>query len=164
MSVFFQYNILVKAAELGSLTLAAEALGCTQSNVSHAIGTLEKEFGFPLLTRGRRGAKLTPEGERVLPEVRAVCEAEAALRAGAAADLTKSALFTFKAFIWNHCLTESSSAPAVGRTAGTTFSAFLRTSATSRISSTFSRPTDRRTRPSSMPFIPSVHLGKSVIQ
>ena len=80
MSVFFQYNILVKAAELGSLTLAAEALGCTQSNVSHAIGTLEKEFGFPLLTRGRRGAKLTPEGERVLPEVRAVCEAEAALR------------------------------------------------------------------------------------
>ena len=48
MSVFFQYNILVKAAELGSLTLAAEALGCTQSNVSHAIGTLEKEFGFPL--------------------------------------------------------------------------------------------------------------------
>ena len=80
MSVFFQYGILLKAAELGSLTRAAEALGCTQSNVSHAIGAMEKEFGFPLLTRGRSGARLTPEGERLLPYLRAAWESEQALR------------------------------------------------------------------------------------
>ena len=75
-----QYDIFLKAAELGSLTLAAETLGCTQSNASHAMAALEKEFGFSLLTRGRGGARLTPEGERILPWVRSVCESEAALR------------------------------------------------------------------------------------
>ena len=74
-----KYEIFVKTEELGSLTLAAEALGCTQSNASHAIQALEKEFGFRLLSRGRHGAKLTPEGERVLGAVKAVCEAERAL-------------------------------------------------------------------------------------
>ena len=79
-----KYEIFVKIVEEGSLTLAAEALGCTQSNVSHAVSALEKEFGFVLFVRGRAGAKLTPEGERVLPCVRAVVDSERALRARAA--------------------------------------------------------------------------------
>lgn len=75
-----KYEIFVKIVETGGLTAAGEALGCTQSNVSHAVSALEKEFGFTLFTRGRTGAKLTPEGERILPCVRAVCESERALR------------------------------------------------------------------------------------
>ena len=78
-----RYDIFVKAAELKSLTLAGEALGCTQSNVSHAVGALEAELGFPLLIRGRHGARLTPEGERILPYAKAVCESEAALKRAA---------------------------------------------------------------------------------
>lgn len=67
-----KFEVFIKVAELGSLTRAAEALGCTQSNVTHVINSLEDEFGFPLFARGRGGAKLTPDGQRVLPAVRAV--------------------------------------------------------------------------------------------
>ena len=36
-----KYETLAKVVELGSLTRAADALGCTQSAVSHAINNLE---------------------------------------------------------------------------------------------------------------------------
>lgn len=67
-----RYQVFLKVVELGSLTRAAEALGYTQSGVSHIIGSLESELGFALLTRSRAGAQLTPEGERILPAVRAI--------------------------------------------------------------------------------------------
>ena len=67
-----KYEVFLKVAELGSLTKAAQTLGYTQSNVSHIINTLEAEFGFPLFSRGRCGARLTPNGERVLSAVRGV--------------------------------------------------------------------------------------------
>ncbi len=65
-----RYQTLVTVVEQGSLTLAAEALGCTQSAVSHCLESLERELGFPLLRRGRAGIRLTDEGERLLPAVR----------------------------------------------------------------------------------------------
>lgn len=65
-----KYEAFVRVVELGSLTRAAEALGVTQSAVSHMIGSLEEEFGFSLLRRGRSGAALTADGERVLPAIR----------------------------------------------------------------------------------------------
>lgn len=67
-----KYEIFIKVAELGSLTRAAEQLGYTQSGISHVISGLEEEFGFPLFSRGRGGAKLTPDGARILPAVRGV--------------------------------------------------------------------------------------------
>ena len=67
-----KYEALVTVVELGSLTRAAAQLGCTQSAVSHSIDSLEKELGFPLLKRGRAGVRLTAEGERLLPAVRAL--------------------------------------------------------------------------------------------
>ncbi|MBR1408033.1 MAG: LysR family transcriptional regulator [Clostridia bacterium] len=79
MAVFSQYTLLLRAAELGSLTRAAKELGCTQSNISHAVAAAEREFGFPLLIRGRNGARLTAEGEKLLPYLKAVCESEQAL-------------------------------------------------------------------------------------
>lgn len=80
-----KYEVLVKVAELGSLTKAAEALGCSQSNVSHVISALEEEFGFPLFQRGRGGARLTPDGQRVLPAVRSVLSGSERLRQTVAA-------------------------------------------------------------------------------
>lgn len=67
-----KYEAFVKVVELGSLTRAAEALGCTQSAVSHMIASLEEELGFALLTRGRGGARPTADGERVLPAMRGI--------------------------------------------------------------------------------------------
>lgn len=67
-----KYEALLRTAELGSLTRAAAELGITQSGVSHMIAALETELGFRLLRRGRGGAQLTPEGERVLPAIRGI--------------------------------------------------------------------------------------------
>lgn len=55
--------------ELGSLTKAAEAMGFTQSGVSHLINSLEEEIGFLLLSRNRSGVKLTENGEMVLKTI-----------------------------------------------------------------------------------------------
>ena len=54
-----KYEAFIKTVELGSLTRAGEALGYTQSGVSHMISTLEDELGFPLLRRSRAGVSLT---------------------------------------------------------------------------------------------------------
>ena len=67
-----KYEVLVAVVEQGSLTLAASALACTQSAVSHSLDSLEKELGFPLLKRGRGGVRLTAEGEKLMPAVRAL--------------------------------------------------------------------------------------------
>ena len=67
-----KYSILNKVVECGSLTRAAEELGCTQSAVSHCLAGLEEEFGFSLLKRGHGGVSLTSEGEKIMPSVRAI--------------------------------------------------------------------------------------------
>ena len=71
-----KYRILMSTVELGSLTRAAETLGCTQSAVSHSIASLESDLGFRLLRRARSGIKLTDEGRRLLPFVRALLAAD----------------------------------------------------------------------------------------
>lgn len=67
-----RYEALVRVVELGTLTRAAEAMGVTQSAVSHMIRALEEEFGFSVLRRSRSGTSLTPEGERLLPAIRGI--------------------------------------------------------------------------------------------
>ncbi len=64
-----KYKVFKKVVELGSLTKAAEALGFTQSGVSHLINSLEDEVGFLLLSRNRSGVKLTENGEMILKTV-----------------------------------------------------------------------------------------------
>lgn len=61
---------LVTAVELGSFTRASEVLGYTQSGLTHMMNSLEKDFGFPVLMRGRAGVRLTQAGERIFPLVR----------------------------------------------------------------------------------------------
>lgn len=65
-----KYEVLAKVIEHGSLTLAAQDLGCTQSAVSHSISALEAELGFSVLRRSRGGVSLTDNGERIMPAIR----------------------------------------------------------------------------------------------
>ena len=65
-----QLQALVAVADRGSFSLAALDLELSQSTISHAIATLEAALGLVLLARGRHGAKLTPEGQELLPEAR----------------------------------------------------------------------------------------------
>lgn len=58
---------LLKTAECGSFTRAAEALGYTQSSVSKMIADLEREWHVSLLERSRAGVQITAEGLALLP-------------------------------------------------------------------------------------------------
>lgn len=67
-----KYEIFSTVVELGSLTRASETLGLSQSAVSHAITSLESEWGFSILKRGRSGIHLTSNGEHVLKYIREI--------------------------------------------------------------------------------------------
>lgn len=67
-----KYEIFSKAAEVNSFTKAAEELGLTQSAVSHAITSLEKEFNFPLFIRNNSAIKLTQDGKDLLITIREI--------------------------------------------------------------------------------------------
>ena len=60
---------LAAAVQYGSFTRAAEALGYTQSGMTHMMNSLERDIGFPVLLRGRGGVRLTPAGERIYPSI-----------------------------------------------------------------------------------------------
>lgn len=62
-----RYIALQKIIELGGFTKAADALGYTQSSISQMIASLENELSIKLLTRSRRGVKLTIEGAELYP-------------------------------------------------------------------------------------------------
>ena len=101
-----KFLCLMTAVELGSLTEAADRLGCTQSAVSHSISALEKELGFALLKRSRAGVFLTDEGERLIPWVRELLSSAERLRQQAAAirgldtGLVRVGAFTSVAVHW----------------------------------------------------------------
>lgn len=67
-----KFEIFLKTVEIGNLSRAAEALNVTQSGVSHAIRSLELEYGFQLLSRNKTGIRLTENGNRVLTHVRKI--------------------------------------------------------------------------------------------
>lgn len=72
-------QILLRAVELGSITQAAEDMGYTQSAVSRSIADLEREWDVTLLTRNKDGVVLTAQGESLLPDIQALCNAQRTL-------------------------------------------------------------------------------------
>jgi DNA-binding transcriptional LysR family regulator len=79
---FDQLRIFVAVAQREHVTRAAEALDMTQSAVSGAIATLEREFGTKLFHRVGRGIVLTEGGKLLLTEATAILtRTEAATRA-----------------------------------------------------------------------------------
>ena len=65
-----KFEIFLDTIDSGSLTKTAQALGYTQSAISHTINSLESEFNLQLLTRSRAGVSLTSEGRALLPYIR----------------------------------------------------------------------------------------------
>ena len=67
-----QLRYLVAVAESCNFTTAAERCHVTQPTLSHQIKKLEEEVGEPLLQRRKKGAFLTPLGERVHAHAREI--------------------------------------------------------------------------------------------
>lgn len=67
-------QVFLKAAELRSLTKAAQSLGYTQPGVSQTIKKMEEEYGFKLFFRTRSGVELTSDGRRMLSVVREIAK------------------------------------------------------------------------------------------
>ena len=101
-----KYEIFLHTVEAGSVSRAAQDLGLTQSAVSHALSSLEERFGFSLLHRSRAGVRLTAEGRKVLPSVRAILSAEMRLQEtvssihGLSTGTIRSGTFTSVAVHW----------------------------------------------------------------
>ena len=62
-----QINAFLKTVETGTLSKAADSLGYTQAAISQLLNSLESECGMQLLIRGRKGSRLTAEGELLFP-------------------------------------------------------------------------------------------------
>ena len=58
---------LMTITECSSITAAAEKLGYTQPGLTNMMNALEQELGLELLVRSKRGARLSPSGEELLP-------------------------------------------------------------------------------------------------
>jgi DNA-binding transcriptional LysR family regulator len=70
---FSQLQCFVAVADTGSFTEAAYSIDLTQSAVSHALSSLERELGVTLLERNHTGVvALTNVGQNIIPHVRAL--------------------------------------------------------------------------------------------
>jgi DNA-binding transcriptional LysR family regulator len=78
-------QIFRRVATLRSFSAAALELSYTQSSVSEAVATLERELGVTLLDRSSRPVRLTPSGEVVLGHAEALLAQTAAIETDLAA-------------------------------------------------------------------------------
>lgn len=69
-----QLTYLIKVAECGNITEAAEQLYISQPSLSTAISNLEKEMGVTAFVRTKRGVSVTREGEELLSFARMLLE------------------------------------------------------------------------------------------
>lgn len=67
-----QLQAFVAVADLQSFRRAADRLNTTQPNISTRIAGLEGQIGHSLMTRDAGSVRLSPIGERLLPEARNV--------------------------------------------------------------------------------------------
>ena len=69
-----KYRAFAKAVEFGSFTKAAEQLHYSQSGISRMVADLEADWQVSLLERRKGGVLLTPDGAKILPYVKSLCE------------------------------------------------------------------------------------------
>ena len=60
-----RWKIILTAIDKGSLCEAGEVLGYTVSGVSRSVAALEKELGFSLLYRSKRGVAADRKSTRL---------------------------------------------------------------------------------------------------
>jgi DNA-binding transcriptional LysR family regulator len=77
-------EMLVRAADAGSFSKAARALGVTPSAVSHAVSDLEKELRVSVFYRTTRQLRLTQDGEAIYERGRAILDQISELEANMA--------------------------------------------------------------------------------
>lgn len=77
-------ELLLRTADLGSLTAAAKALDWSPAAASAAVKRLETEWGVAVFVRSTRSLRLSAEGERLLPHLRQAMQTIAAARSAAA--------------------------------------------------------------------------------
>lgn len=75
-----QLEIFTRVAELKSFTLAAMSLNISQSAVSHAIKSLEKDFNVSLFTREQNQVTLTEIGNTLLNRAQHILSLQEAMR------------------------------------------------------------------------------------
>lgn len=66
---------LLTAVESGSLSAASEALGYTQSGLTHMMNSLEDEMGISLLVRSKSGVRLSAAGQMLSEDLRTLVAA-----------------------------------------------------------------------------------------
>lgn len=69
-------EVFLTVAELKNYRKAADELGYTQAGISYIINSMEEEAGFRFFAREYGGVRLTPEGEKMLPSMQRLREAE----------------------------------------------------------------------------------------
>lgn len=75
----FVYRVFDTVVRCQSFYSASQQLNVTPSAVSHSINQLEEKLGFPLLIRSRSGMRLTSDGEKILPLIQDILNAEYSL-------------------------------------------------------------------------------------
>ena len=71
-----KYEIILEVCETHSISKTAEKLNYTQSAISQAIRSYEKELGFPLFKRSKSGMDLLLGTEEIIESLRIICREE----------------------------------------------------------------------------------------
>lgn len=71
-----KYQAILAVLEAGSISKAAERLNYTQSAVSQAIQSVEREWGFQVIERSRGKMVLTATAQMLLPYLQEICSAQ----------------------------------------------------------------------------------------
>ena len=81
-----QLRSFLAIVDTGSFTRAADRVNKTQSAVSMHVRRLEERLARPLFVKHGRGARLSPDGERLVEHARRILQVEAAALADLAAE------------------------------------------------------------------------------
>jgi DNA-binding transcriptional LysR family regulator len=77
------FHAFVRVNDVGSISRAANSLGCSQPGLSQRIQALERRLDLTLFTRTPTGVTLTASGKVVLPYARTLLRVADALHAAA---------------------------------------------------------------------------------
>lgn len=85
-----RYEAILKIAQYGNLTRAAQELGYVQSNLSHMVQRLEGELQIKIFHRDRQGVSLTRAGQELIEIMYQIEMLEASLYSAALSQRTST--------------------------------------------------------------------------
>ena len=71
-----KYEMILSVYHTHSISVTAEKYNYTQSAISQAIKSFEKELGLPLFKRTKNGMLPISNTEEIIRELRTICDAE----------------------------------------------------------------------------------------